>query len=176
MGTRECRIIQFKRNVIRCTIGIIMDTSLSFDTEIYVCHYDVGVERSVQILDEHEIFVKHFCHEDTDCYQNLTYLVIIFWIFLDIFDILRNQSLLYFLRSIVHLLQRFWKKSLCLVHFFVQKNLFMGNISVQQPGSTSKEHQCISGELFSCLRNYSRLLRTIFVWLRFISKAELKLY
>ena len=58
----------------------------------------------------HRIFVKHFCHEDTDFYQNLTYVVIIFWIFLDIFDILRNQSLLYFLRSIVHLLQRFWKK------------------------------------------------------------------
>ena len=149
--------------------------SHTYTALIHNCSYFHTYMRQGISQCRHKIFVKHFRHEDTDFHQNLTYLVIIFfsWYFRHFWEI---KACCIFSDQLCICFKGFWKKRLCLVHIFVQKNLFLWNISVQQPRSTSKEHQCISCELFSCLRNYFRLLRTIFVWLRSISKAELKLY
>ena len=59
MGNRTCQIIQFKRDVIRCTGDIIIDTTLSFETEINVAHYDDTTNSWVRLSDDHDIFVKH---------------------------------------------------------------------------------------------------------------------
>ena len=53
MGPVKCSIMQYKHNCIRCTLGRIIDTTLSFDTGISVQYYDTikkVTSRSVMIM------------------------------------------------------------------------------------------------------------------------------
>ena len=59
MGNRCCQILRFKRDLIKCTGDIIIDTTLSFERDITVKHYDAPTKTWVRLSDDHDIFVKH---------------------------------------------------------------------------------------------------------------------